>query len=133
MSILHTEIHNDNIIFPEFIDYIVDNYVGKSGMNPPRFHPSIWSCATRVSSDIHRTTNVVEVWHRLLQSVATLHNGFSTLKLSDLLKKLQQEEQHTSLDYRELQIDPDFKVGFQHQNKLNKSNFVSGEKVAPEF
>ncbi|KAF1760118.1 hypothetical protein GCK72_008364 [Caenorhabditis remanei] len=104
-----------------YINYLVKNYVGDAA--PPRFQPRLWSCAVRTASNIHRTTNTVETWHRLLQSVATMHNGFSSIKLSDLLEKLQKEERHTYLDYNELKVNPNFLV-----NKARKTSNVMKDK-----
>ncbi|KAF1756397.1 hypothetical protein GCK72_012850 [Caenorhabditis remanei] len=102
-----------NIVGPavnEFIDYVDENYVRGPVGGTPRFSPSLWSCSLQTINGIHRTSNSVECWHRLLHSVTTMHHGFTKVKLSDLLHKLQMEERHTSMDWAELKINPNFKV-----------------------
>ncbi|UMM22004.1 hypothetical protein L5515_003441 [Caenorhabditis briggsae] len=48
-----------------FIDYLIKYYMEDT----VRYPPKMWSCADRTTNGIHRTTNVVESWHKLLSSV----------------------------------------------------------------
>ncbi|CAL2036116.1 unnamed protein product [Caenorhabditis brenneri] len=96
--------------FSEFIDYFGHNYIHGGANGAPRYSPSMWSCVDVTLNNIHRTTNVVESWHGLLQTVVHCHDGRSELKLSDLLNKLLQEESQTIRDSEELKINPNFQA-----------------------
>lgn len=94
----------------EFLTYIEINYVLGNGSSPPRFSPSLWTCSIVTESNIHRTTNVVESWHRNFSSVIHKHHKLTSIKLSDLCEKIRQEEHHTKLDHEELSRNSNFKV-----------------------
>ncbi|UMM14903.1 hypothetical protein L5515_002540 [Caenorhabditis briggsae] len=49
----------------DFIDYLSRFYIESTD----RFPPSMWSVVDRTMNGIHRTTNVVETWHKMLTSV----------------------------------------------------------------
>ncbi|EGT58485.1 hypothetical protein CAEBREN_13498 [Caenorhabditis brenneri] len=101
----------ENILFlTEFLTYIEINYVLGNGSSPPRFPPSLWTCSVVTESNIHRTTNVVESWHRNFSSVIHKHHKLTSIKLSDLCEKIRQEEHHTKLDHEELSRNSNFKV-----------------------
>ncbi|PIC24529.1 hypothetical protein B9Z55_017834 [Caenorhabditis nigoni] len=89
-----------------FIDYLVDYYIDDT----VRFPPKMWSCAERTLTRIHRTTNVVESWHKVLTCVHSQKNGISPVLLSDILVKLKAEEMHTKKDWEELKLNPNFQV-----------------------
>ncbi|ULT94215.1 hypothetical protein L3Y34_003590 [Caenorhabditis briggsae] len=89
-----------------FIDYLIKYYMEDT----VRYPPKMWSCADRTMNGIHRTTNVVESWHKLLSSVRSQKNGLAPLMLSDILVKLKLEEMHTKMDWNELKLNPNFQV-----------------------
>ncbi|CAO4364544.1 unnamed protein product [Caenorhabditis nigoni] len=89
-----------------FVDYLIKYYMDDTVRYPPKF----WSCTERTMNGIHRTTNVVESWHKLLSSVRSQKNGLAPVMLSDILVKLKSEEKHTKMDWRELQLNPNFQV-----------------------
>jgi len=43
--------------------------------NPPLFSPDIWSVSNRVRSELPRTTNTAETWHRKLNRLTPPHPG----------------------------------------------------------
>ncbi|CAL2032178.1 unnamed protein product [Caenorhabditis brenneri] len=85
------------LYFLAFINYLEKFYIGTT-VSEARYPPKMWSCSLLSVNSIHRTTNTVECWHRLLRTVVHKHNNLASLKLSDLISKLQQEEAHTLYD-----------------------------------
>ena len=79
---------NNNNEEKSLITYFEETYVlGKIGMrtrgrpnnvpsrNPPLFPPDIWSVSNRVRSELPRTTNTAESWHRKLNRLTSPHPG----------------------------------------------------------
>ncbi|ULT99333.1 hypothetical protein L3Y34_000583, partial [Caenorhabditis briggsae] len=105
-----------------FIDYLIKYYMEDT----VRYPPKMWSCADRTMNGIHRTTNVVESWHKLLSSVRSQKNGLAPLMLPDILVKLKSEEMHTKMDWNELKINPNFQVNRNRKltNALKDGRFI---------
>ncbi|PIC41510.1 hypothetical protein B9Z55_008903 [Caenorhabditis nigoni] len=94
----------------DFVAYLHKYYVRGTPTKPPRFPPQQWSCSTRIVNSIHRTSNICETWHKCLNEVTRKSRGLGKTKMTDLLSKLQSEDEHTSHDADELSRNPNFKV-----------------------
>lgn len=89
----------------EFLTYLRINYIsgqeirtikstGKKICSPPKYHPSEWSVFDRLETDIERTTNMQEAFHRKLQS-SNLHGDHPTIpKLIMTLLDMNQRISH---------------------------------------
>ncbi|UMM43143.1 hypothetical protein L5515_018742 [Caenorhabditis briggsae] len=55
-------VRHDEDFVRTFIDYLIEYYMDDT----VRYPPKMWSCTERTMNRIHRTTNVVESWHKLL-------------------------------------------------------------------
>ena len=74
----------------EILDYFEDTYIGRprrqGGRRNPTFHHDVWNMFQRSLSELPRTNNYVEGWHRRLQ--ANLYVYHPTLwKLIEVLKR----------------------------------------------
>lgn len=80
-----------SIDFPEVsqcvVDYFEDCWIGrpmKGQRRKPKFPINIWNCNNSVKSDLPRTNNAVEGWHRSFNSSIGIHP--SLWKFIDLIK-----------------------------------------------
>ncbi|CAL2030716.1 unnamed protein product [Caenorhabditis brenneri] len=94
----------------DFSSYIKKFYVNGNVRSGPTYSPEFWSCFDVTSDGIHRTTNVVEVWHRLLAPVVTETNGLRKIRLTDLINALKVEEEQSTNDFDSLLIHPNLAV-----------------------
>uniref|UniRef100_A0A8R1EV16 MULE transposase domain-containing protein n=1 Tax=Caenorhabditis japonica TaxID=281687 RepID=A0A8R1EV16_CAEJA len=98
------------LVISEFIAYLEKYYINGVGSNPAAFPPDSWTCAEVTRNAIHRTTNALEVWHRMLKPVIHQTNGLRKIRLSDLIEKLKEEESRTDSDAKALSLNPNYKV-----------------------
>ncbi|CAI2352918.1 unnamed protein product [Caenorhabditis sp. 36 PRJEB53466] len=117
----------------EFIAYLDKYYISGTGGNPPTFPPEIWSCAGLSENAVHRTTNAVEVWHRMLSSVVYITNGLRQVRLSDLIMKLKEEDVRTKCDADALKINKNHQVSScrKTSNVLKDQRLVKALKNKP--
>ncbi|UMM32601.1 hypothetical protein L5515_006333 [Caenorhabditis briggsae] len=94
----------------EFIEYLNVYYIVGSGNTPPRFPPRLWSCSIQTVHSIHRTTNVVETWHKTLNPVVNKGKGLRKVTMFELIDHLRAEEDHTRMDWLELLHNPNCKI-----------------------
>ncbi|CAL2028872.1 unnamed protein product [Caenorhabditis brenneri] len=94
----------------EFSLYLQKNYISGNHGNSPMYPPETWSCLDVTLNEIHRTTNSVEVWHRLLSPIVTTSNGFHKILLSELIDFFKREEEIAKQDSLMLRMNPSYRV-----------------------
>uniref|UniRef100_A0A8R1DN97 Uncharacterized protein n=1 Tax=Caenorhabditis japonica TaxID=281687 RepID=A0A8R1DN97_CAEJA len=98
------------VFVSEFSLYLKKNYVHGTLRSGPIYPPATWGCAEITKNGIHRTTNAVEVWHRLLSPIVTSTNGLRKVVLSDIIDQIKLEEQVTCQDHDLLLINPNYQI-----------------------
>lgn len=86
-----TEICPDDM--DNLINYWEDTYIGRMRRNRrsvPLFPISVWNMFNRVTSDLPRTNNSVEGWHRAFQQTVDCHNP-SIFKIIEHFRKEQNQ------------------------------------------